>query len=173
MKNVPMRFCGYTFGHNPAKLKIDDTGSVASILPPFHEPDSVLLGRKPRVIRGEGELYGADCIGQYAQLYALYAQGRSGLLSLPHMTPMTAYLRELSLTADPREDILGFSFTFIEAKGDAAAIDAEPFYTVSAQGESLWDIAYAKGKDINTLVELNPQIRYIDALSAGEKVRLC
>lgn len=173
MKNVPMRFGGFTFGHNPSKLKIDDDQNIAAVLPPFGEPDSVRLGRRPRVIRGEGELYGTDCIAQYNALCALYAQGRRALLCLPHMAPMTAYLRELILTAEPREDILGFAFTFIEARGEAETVSAEPYCTVSEQGASLWDIAYAADSDIDTLVRLNPQIRDIDALNAGERVRLC
>lgn len=173
MKNVPMRFDGFTFGHNPSKLRIEDADSVSAILPPVAPPDSRLMGRKPRVIRGEGELYGADCIEQYAGLYALYMQARKGILSLPHMTPMTAYLKELSLTASPKENILGIAFTFIEARGESAPVSVEPYYTVRENGESLWDIAYAFGSDMDTLVRLNPKIRFIDELNEGEKVRLC
>lgn len=173
MKNVPMRFDGFCFTHNPAKLKIEDTDNIVAILSPFDVPDSLRLGRRLRVIRGEGELYSADCIEQYNTLYTLYAQGHRGLLSLPHMAPMTAYLKELGLIAEPREDVLTFSFSFIEAKGDSTPVSACDHYTVTEQGESLWDIAYRFHKGIDTLVELNPQIRYIDALNAGERVKLC
>ena len=173
MKNVPMRFDGYTFGHNPEKLKIEDADHIEAILSPFSEPDSLRIGRRLRVVSGEGELFGADCIDQYNALRELYLQGRRGLLSLPHMAPMTAYLKELHLTAEPREDLLGIRFVFIEARGDSSPADGHNVYTVTEQGESLWDIAYRFHCDIDTLVGLNPQIRYIDALNAGERAKLC
>ncbi len=173
MKNAAMRFGGYTFRHNPSKLEIEEADNIVSILSPFDEPDSIRLGRRLRVIRGEGELYGPDCLEQYSGLHALYAQGRRGLLSLPHMAPMTAYLKELRLIAEPREDVLTFRFVLIEARGEAEAVSGHEVYTVSEQGESLWEIAYRFHKDIGALVELNPQIRFIDAPEVGERVRLC
>lgn len=173
MKNVPMRFAGYTFRHNPSKLRIEDTAQIMRILSPDKAPDSRRLNRGLRTVSGEGEMYGADCLGQYSGLLALYEQGERGLLSLPHIPPMTAYLKELHLAAEPQEDVLRFSFTFIETLGAQQEPDAEPFYTVTAQGESLWDIAYMNGRTIDELVRLNPQIRYIAELNAGEKVRLC
>ena len=173
MKNVPMRFDGYTFRHNPSKLTIEDAAAVAAILPPFDAPDSVRMGRRLRLVRGEGELYGADCLEQYRGLRALCEQGHRGLLSLPHLPPMTAYLRELSMSAEPREDILSFRFSFIEARGESSPVDSADVYIVAEQGESLWDIAYANGKGIDELAALNPQIRFIECLNIGEKVRLC
>lgn len=173
MKNAPMRFAGYTMRHNPAKLKIEDAARVVGILPPGADPDSLHLGRGLRAVRGEGELYGADCIAQYRELCSLYERGGKGLLSLPQMPPMTAYLKELRLTAEPQEDVLGFAFTFIEAQEDRSAVSGDAFYTVTQQGESLWDIAYAHDCGIDTLVRLNPQIEWIDELHPGEKVRLC
>ena len=173
MKNVPMRFAGYTFRHNPSKLTIEDEANVVGVVSPCTPPDSTHLGRGLRIIRGEGELYGADCIMQYRGIRNLYLNGEKGLLSLPHMPPMTAYLRELRLIAEPREDELSFTFTFIETQGKTGSVDDEAFYTVAADGESLWDIAFAHGLDIDTLVMLNPQICCISELDEGEKVRLC
>lgn len=173
MKNVSMRFGGYTFRHNPAKLRIDDEANIVRLISPCTPPDSIALGRKLRVITGEGELYGADCTEQYCGLHSLYEKGSKGLLSLPNMPPVYAYLRELRLIAEPSDDVLSFSFGFIEARGGAEAVTPEDCYTVRDDGESLWDIAYACGSSVDELVRLNPQIRYIGCLSAGEKVRIC
>ena len=173
MKNVPMRFGGYTFGHNPAKLRIEDAANIVSLVTPCMPADSLHLGFGLRVIRGEGELCGADCIRQFCGLYALYERGEKGLLLLPHMPPMTAYLRELRLIAEPTEDVVGISFTFIEARGEQSAPTPERVCTVAADGGNLWDIAYRYDKSIDSLVRLNPQIRDIAELNAGEKVRLC
>ena len=173
MKNVPMRFAGYTFGHNPAKLKIEDAAHIALIQTPFAPPDSRHMGRKARIIRGEGELYGTDCIEQYRELYALYERAERGMLSLPKMPPMTAYLKELYLEAQASENVLSFGFTFVEAQGASVGVTADSVYTVSVDGESLWDIAYVSGLSIDEAVRLNPQIPDIGSLSAGEAVRLC
>ena len=173
MKNVSMRFDGYTFSHNPAKLSIDSEASIARLISPCTPPDSLRLSGGLRVVRGEGELYGSGCIGQYNGLRSLYERGERGLLSLPHMPPIYAYLRELRLNAEPIGDVLGFSFTFIEARGEKSSVTSDAVYTASDDGENLWDIAYAHDMTIDELVRLNPHIGDIGCLSRGEKVRLC
>lgn len=173
MKNVPMRFAGHIFRHNPSKLRIEDKANVVRLVPPFTPPDSRMLSRGLRVVSGEGELYGADCLEQYRGLLSLYERGERGILSLPKLPPMRAYLSSLSLLAENREDVLSFSFTFTEAMNESCAVTSDSIYTVAEDGESLWDIAYDHGTDIDMLVMLNPQIRDISDLDAGEKVRLC
>ena len=173
MKNVPMRYAGLPFLHNPSKLTIEDKANIMSLISPCAPPDSLRLGRGLRTVRGEGELYGADCLEQYRRLAALCEREEKGILSLPKLPPMTAYLKELRLTAEPHEDLVSFSFTFIEALGEQSAVTADSVYTVVSDGESLWDVAYLHGLSIDRAVELNPHIRYIASHSAGEKVRLC
>ena len=173
MKNVPMRFAGCTFRHNPSKLRIEDAALMDAPQSPFAPPDSFRLGRKARIIRGEGELYGADCITQYRGLCALFERGERGLLSLPQLPPMTAYLSELRLEAEPREDVLSFAFAFVEALGATRGVSADSVIVTAQSGESLWDVAYAHGLSIDEAVRLNPQIEDIASLRAGEAVRLC
>lgn len=173
MKNAKMRFCGYTFEHNPSKLKIADSARLRAILPPGSLPDSVVPGRGLRIVKGEGELAGADCLVRYERLRALYERGEKGILALPGVKAMTAYLSELSVTAEPLEDVIGYRFTFTEARGEGSAVSGADVYTVSEDGESLWDIAYANGIGIDELVRLNPQIPFIGSLDENEKVRLC
>lgn len=173
MKNVPMRYAGFTFLHNPSKLTIEEKSNIVSLISPCAPPDSVRLGRGLRTVSGEGELYGADCLEQYRRLAALCEREEKGLLSLPKLPPMTAYLKELRLTAEAQEDLVSFAFTFTETQGEQSAVTADSIYTVRSDGESLWDIAYLHGLSIDRAVELNPHIRMIASLRAGEKVRLC
>lgn len=173
MKNVSMRFCGYTFHHNPATLKIESTGNVRELISPTCEPQSAHLGRKPNRIIGEGELYGADCIARFEALQKLFYAGRKGLLSLPKMPAMYAYLKALTMTAEPKEDVLGYRFEFIEAIPPAKSAERRDVYETIVVGESLWDISYRFDVPIVTLIRLNPHIKYIDALDKGERVRLC
>ena len=172
MKNAPMRFAGLSLHHNPSKLVITDSAGIMSLSLPRAETDSRYVSSKPRAIRGEGELYGADCAEQYEALYGLYAKGERGVLSLPHLPPIYAYLSALSVTAEPEDDVLRYSFTFTQTGSEAVPGTPDPYLTAAA-GDSLWDIAYEHRMDIETLVALNPHIPHIGELSAGEKVRLC
>lgn len=173
MKNVPMRFCGHTLHHNPATLKIESVGNIRELNSPCCEPQSEHLGNRLRRISGEGELYGADCIVQYRQLCGLFEKAEAGLLSLPHMPAICAYLGELRMIAEPREDVLTFRFAFIEAQPPAKDDSAVSYYDTLVAGESLWDISYRYHVPMAVLVQLNPQIKYIDSLDEGERVRLC
>ena len=173
MKNAAMRFCGYTFPHNPAALKIENTGNIRELNSPCCEPGSMHLGSRLRRISGEGELYGADCIAQFEELQRLFERGEEGLLSLPKQPAIYAYLKELQMTAQPKENVLGYRFVFLEARPpekDNAVIES---YETCTAGESLWGVSYRFGVPIDELVRLNPQIKYIDSLDSGEKVRLC
>ena len=173
MKNAKMRFCGYAFEHNPSTLRIADTARLRSLLTPGAAPDSVTMGRGLRIVKGEGELAGSDCLIRYERLRALCESGEKGILALPGIKAMTAYLSELSLIAEPIEDVIGYRFTFTEAKGDSAALSGADSYLVRRDGESLWDIAYTYGIGIDELVRLNPQIPFIGSLCENERVRLC
>lgn len=173
MKNVPMRFCGRSFHHNPAKLKIECAGNIRELSSPCCEPQSAYLGERLRRISGEGELYGADCIAQYRALQALFEGGEAGLLLLPHMPAIRAYLKELEAIELPVEDVLTYRFVFLESEPFEKEKTLREYYETIVEGESLWDISEICGTSIDTLVRLNPQIRYIDSLDRGERVRLC
>ena len=173
MKNVAMRFCGVSFHHNPATLKIENAGNIREILSPCREAQSVHLGNRLRRISGEGELYGADCIAQYERLQALFDSGEKGVLSLPHMPAIYACLKELRMTAEPKENVLAYRFVFWETEPPAKDDHVREYYETVVPGESLWDIGCICRVPIDVLVGLNPQIKYIDALEKGERVRLC
>ena len=173
MKNVPMRFCGYTLHHNPATLKIESVSNIRELNSPCCEPRGEYLGKRLRRISGEGELYGDNSLVQFRELHALLEKGEAGLLSLPHLPAIHAYLTELRMTAEPNENVLGYRFEFRESQPPADGKPASDYYVTIVNGESLWDISYRYRVSIDELVRLNPQIRYIDALEEGERVRLC
>lgn len=173
MKAVPMRFCGYTFHHNPATVKIESLSDLHEISSPCCEPRAEHLGNRLRRIAGEGELYGTDCIAQYRELQKLCDSCRQGWLSLPGLASIRAYLKELYMIAEPIEDVLTYRFVFLEARPAARDVSRVRVYETMVGGESLWDISYLCNVGIDTLVALNPHIRYIDNLAEGERVRLC
>lgn len=173
MKLAPMRFNGVSMRHNPAKLNISGKNRVHEYLSPCCEADSRVLGSELRRISGEGVLSGTDCIEQYRTLEAMQINQHPAKLVLPQMQPLYAYLKELSLTAEPKDNILHYRFVFVETQSPRGSVKSEPRYLIASQGDSLWNIAYACGTSVEQLTALNPQIPLIDNISGGERVRIC
>lgn len=173
MKNVPLRFRGHALHHNPETLRIECAGHIRELNSPCRTPKSEYLGNRLRRVIGEGELYGADCIEQFRALEKLCADGEEGLLSLPKMPSMHAYLRELRMIAEAKEDVLSYRFEFIESQPAAQDVSGGGYYETVVANESLWNIAYRYRTTVEDLVRLNPQIAHIGALDARERVRLC
>lgn len=172
MRYAPMRFCGLALSHNPHTLAITDSGNLREMVSPCCEPDSEGLGLKLRAVSGEGEFFGEDCMEQYRRLETLLREQRCGKLMLPQRQPMYAYLRELSLTAEPLDQVVKYRFRFVQAQSPRVDTSGDAYYTTQAEGESLWDIGYRFDVAIGKLVELNPQIPMIDDLKEKERVRL-
>ena len=173
MKNAPMRFCGIELHHNPAKLTVQNTANIRRRVTPCAPAGADHLGLGLWVFKGEGELYGADCMEQYRKLSECFEASEKGALSLPGFETMIAYLSELSLIAEAEENVAAFRFVFIQAGGEGAELSGERTYTTEGDGESLWDIAYRYGKSIDELTRLNPCVTELNSLSAGTRVTLC
>ena len=173
MKNAPLRFGGLSLSHNPHKLSIKYSGNIRELTPPCCEPDSVYLGDRVSRVSGEGELFGGDCLEQFAVLEELRRSHTRAKLSLPRMRPFYAYLKELELIAGPVDNVLTYRFEFTRAQSPRRSGRLGVYHTVIEQGESLWDIAYSYSVPIERLIELNTGIPYIDSIDEGVKVRIC
>ena len=173
MKHAPMRFCGLSLSHNPHTLSISDSVNIRKLEFPFTEPDSEALGLRLRVVSGEGEFCGDDCMDRYTALERLLRAHRSGRLMLPESQPMYAVLSELELTAPPLDGVVRYRFKFTQAQSPRRERSGAEYYVTAEEGESLWDICFYFNADISRTVGLNPQIAYIDSLKKGERVRLC
>ena len=173
MKYAPMRFDGLSLRHSPEKLIIDGKNHIREYTSPCCRADSNNLGAELCRVSGEGELCGADCIAQYQALEKLQKTGKRSKLVLPHMQPIYAYLKELSLTAKPVDHVISYRFVFVEAQSPRMEQSEHSFYVTQTAGENLWDISYSFRVAIEQLIALNPQIPFIDELNKGERVRLC
>lgn len=168
-----MRFAGMSLHHNPAKLSISGKHHIREYGSPCCEADSESIGMELRRVSGEGEICGADCIGQYRALEQLQHDRTAAKLVLPQMQPFYAYLKELDLTAKPVDDVLSYRFEFVEAQSPRKGAVGTVYYLTESDSESLWDISYAFGVPIEELVALNPQIPHIGEIEMGERVRVC
>lgn len=172
MKQCAMRYEGHTWRHNPKLLRFESQKNTVELLPPFSSCDLRVLSEKPFSIYGEGELIGKDCVEQYVSLRALFSQHSEGVLNIEGIGPFYVSFVSLKMTAQPTDDTLEYSFVFKEKKKEKTDVTENRFVTVS-QGETLWDIAFKYGKTIESIIGLNPQIRFFDELQEGEKVRVC
>lgn len=170
MTLTPMRFCRHTWHHNPLTMTVSSRRRTVELAPPTMPSSLMLMGERLTAVSGRGELYGDDCLRQYEELCALYKKGESGVLAIPGIPAMTASFTSVSLIAQPREKVVEYSFSFLRCEMPTAAIAEDQFL---ADGQTLWDVAYLSGVAIDTLVSLNPSIRYPDEPLYEERVRLC
>lgn len=168
MKLVPMRFKGVGWRHNPREVVFEDKQRLAELTAPYDGSVVQNLGRRSMQVKGEGELFGADCLQQFDRLLALFRSGGSGVLTIAGFKPFYAVFESLEMVGKPRSDVLTYRFVFRETPRR----DSETIHTAD-EGETLWDISYRFGVEIDTLVALNPQVKRPDLPLTGEEVRLC
>ena len=155
MRLVPMRFRGVTWRHNPREITFESDREVHELHAPFAGGAVQDTGRKNMLVKGEGELFGADCLQQFARLLSLFREGGSGVLAIDGVKPFHAVFE---------------SFVFREVRNES---DGPPAAYTAGAGENLWDVSYRFGIVIDTLVALNPQVKRPDILTEGEVIRLC
>ena len=170
MKLIPMRFKGVTWRHNPRELTFESEKQINELHAPFAGCTVQDTGRRGMCVKGEGELFGADCVEQFKELLGLFREGGAGVLTIPNFPSFYAEFESIRLIGKPRNDVLTYGFAFrelMEERGDRRR------GVIAAANENLWDISYKYGVDIDTLVRLNPQVKRPDILAEGEVVRLC
>lgn len=171
MKLVAMRFKGVQWHHNPREISFECDKIVNERNSPFGNSYIQNTGRRNMKIIGKGELYGEDCLEQFERLFALFKQGGSGVLALPHITPFAAVFEKLKITGKPKPDLLSYEFVFrevMEEKQQSKMIEYAP-----NEGENLWDVACKFHIAVEELLKLNPQIKRPDVIDSGEVIRLC
>ena len=187
MELSPMRFKDYIWPHNPRIYTIDYERVMAENKVPFGLYHLQDLGRKQRVMRGEGEFAGPEAYSQFGALANVFYSNGPGLLIHPLWQTASAYFVELALRQEPRPDYVAYTFAFWE---DLAYYDAELkqvagtareaeeadaasglIHTV-VQGDTLWAIALHYGVTVDKLIRNNPQIKNPNLIRVGQEVRI-
>lgn len=109
-----MQFNSLTLRYNPRKIEIELQKAVKLIDMPFSSPVLQELGIRPRVIRGEGEFFGADCAAQFELLQAEFMRGGAGRLFCPLCPPINACFSALKIIGEAGPPVLRYAFEFIE-----------------------------------------------------------
>ena len=172
-----MRFGSFVWPNNPRTYTISCKRQTAVHKVPMGGFVLQDLGRTATVMKGEGEFFGADAYSTFLELLAVFQKGGRGTLVHPVWQTAGAYLTELELTQEPRDDYVAYRFTFCEAPGAAeeAACDEEMngqrFYELR-EGQTLWTVSNAYGLSMTELLRLNPQIAKPNEVQSGTRVRV-
>lgn len=172
MKLASMRFCGYSWHHNPKDMSLVCDKKVISLEMPYSSDVLQIFGNKPVVVEIVGQLYGEDCLSQYKELRKVCMGCNDGVLCIPKITPFYASCSGLSVVADDTPDVLTYKARFVQSRPQKNDVMLNTY--VSTQGaDSLWDIAYKYRVDIARLVELNRELMFINDLSGTKEVKVC
>ncbi|MBQ5562141.1 MAG: DNA circularization N-terminal domain-containing protein [Clostridia bacterium] len=166
-----MSYKDFIFPVNPYLIKISRKKNTAVHKIPFYADKVMDLGEQNRVITGEGEFFGSDCLEQFERLKEVFASKNGGILYIPSQKPLLAVFDSLELIAQDIQNVIKYSFRFIEIKDNDNNI---PEYIISDGNKSLWDYSYLFGIDIETLVRINTDILRPDIpITHGRRVNLC
>ena len=173
-----MRFGSFVWPNNPRTYTISCKRQTAVHKVPMGGFVVQDLGRTATVMKGEGEFFGADAYSTFLELLAVFQKGGREMLVHPVWQTAGAYLTELELTQEPRDDYVAYRFTFCEAPGaaeePAAGIgqtDGQRFYELR-EGQTLWTVSNAYGLSMTELLRLNPQIAKPNEVQSGTRVRV-
>lgn len=166
-----MSYKDFVFPVVPYAIRISEKRNISNRIVPYGGSVVEDLGKTARVISGEGEFYGENCIGDFIRLKSVMAKGGGGMLYIPSQSPVYAVFESLELICSDSEDVVRYSFRFTESFEKSDCIER----CIRGDGKScLWDISYRYGIDIDSLVLMNPHIRRPDTeIKCSERINLC
>ncbi len=115
-----LKFKTFTWPENPERF------SIYCLREPVYvtlEDKSVAfssMGPLKRTISGSGAFVGSNAYTNFTALAALAQQTTPGQLIHPTWGTISAYLTELTLTQEPKENYVAYTFTFREANSSGA-----------------------------------------------------
>ena len=114
MELTPMQYKSYVWPHNPRTYTIQYVRKVAVHKVPFGRYAMQDLGLGRRVMKGEGEFYGAGAYEEFKKLASVFYHSGPGTLIHPVWQSAKAYFVDLTLAQEPRQDYVRYTFTFWE-----------------------------------------------------------
>ena len=166
-----LQFKNFRFPYNPRRFSVQGGKQMFCQFAPGMGDIVRQLGRRARTVTGEGEFFGAGARGQFEKLWALFLEQEDGLLALPATPPFYAYFTALTLVGEAGENLLRYSFTFLESDREAGKyFDQGTRWTVAA-GEGIWQVAAGAGVSVAKLYQNNPAL-YTGELREGMELKL-
>lgn len=186
MNLSPMRYKDYIWPHNPRVYTIDYEREMVQNKVPYGLYHLQDLGRKCRVMRGEGEFAGPDAYAQFGALANVFYSPGAGPLIHPLWQSANAHFVELSLKQEPRPDYVSYSFVFWEdleyysdavekqanSEGEGQPGSSDRLVYSVVKGDTLWAIAKRYGITVERILQMNPQIKNPNLIRVGQEVRV-
>ena len=182
---APMRFKEYVWPHNPRVYEISYQKQIAVHAVPFGKYTLQNMGRRQRVLRGEGEFAGKGAYTGFKRLATIFYGETPGTLVHPLWDTTTAYFVHLALRQEPTRDYVSYEFEFWECydsyessiqtvtppPSESETAPVEEYYT-AVWGDTMWGIARRNGLTLSELLALNPQVRNPNILYVGDRIRI-
>ncbi len=175
----PMRYKDYVWPHNPRIYEIKFSRDLVESPIPYGLYRLQSMGRRHRVLRGEGEFSGSGAYAEFKKLATVFYSNEPGVLVHPLWDSTSAYFVALELRQEPTENYVKYAFEFWECppagrtglsrveEASAAKTETDPVYHIVAGDESIWDIAGNYGVSIEELAKKNPGIKNLSDIRGG------
>lgn len=169
-----MKFKDYEWINNPKQITIEQSKNIKEFNLPYVGSCLQNFGNEKKIVKGTGEFFGETAKEQFNDLYQVYEQKESGILSIPGIESFTAMFKSIKMSLDATPDFIAYTFEFWENQENEInnQISTVPDYHIVREGEDLFDIAYLYDTTAANLMELNPTIKRPDELEVGSKVML-
>ena len=167
-----MSYKNFIFPVNPYVIHISHAKKSVEHKIPLARNIVCDLGENARIITGEGEFFGTNCMNDFDRLESIFHSKGGGMLYIPSQKPVYAVFDKLELIAQDTENAIKYTFRFIESFDKSKNDISET--CISDGMKCLWDHSYEHGIDIETLVKANPDILRPDIpIPHGKAVKLC
>ena len=161
-----MKVRDFVFPAEPEKLEIVFRRKVLQAAQPGRTAEDA--GPLCRVVNGSGHFVGKDAAAQWEALRLAAEKDGAGFLCLPGERPFLAVAETLEQTGCAHPNAVGYTFTFVELQPREEM--PVPEFVFAQAGETLWDIAFRYGRQIDSMVQANRHVPKIRSLRAGEKI---
>lgn len=168
---IAISFGEFSWQVNPTELTVQYERETSERVLPGKGALLGASGRKLRKVSGKGCFAGAERGEQFASLEELFLGGAAKTLILPGIRPFSASFTALEEVQLGGDELITYRFTFLETAAREEKILPESILT-EAEGESLWEIAYRWGREIEALAEKNRHLPNIGWIGKGERIWL-
>lgn len=115
-----LSYKSFTWPENPERYRVESCRE-----PEYHTDESGVvifdgLGERQRTVTGSGCFMGSGAYANFKKLEALTGEKTAGKLVHPVWGTMTAFLTELTMEQEPKENYVAYTFTFREANSSGA-----------------------------------------------------
>lgn len=159
-----MVFKSFVWPHNPKNINISIVKNSNTLYLPGLGPFVQQIGKDYKIIYGSGEFFGKNALTQFNQLSNLFSESSlPGKLLIPPIEPINAYFCELAITNQSNPEIIPYKFKFIEDTTNAIGnfnnnpTQNNKFYYLK-NNETLWDVANKFNINIDSILNLNPNL---------------